>query len=98
MNDDIRLELLNLNKIDCQNVKSIENNISKNSIETSQNINMQLLEFKKEYINDLRLNLTSNVSDKIEPLIKEQLNILFQKTIFHFFLLLEFLMKSKVLK
>ena len=62
------------------NVKSIENDIAKNSIETKQNINIQLSEFKKEYINDLRLNLTYNVSDKIEPLIKEQLNILFQKT------------------
>lgn len=62
------------------NVKAIEKDIANNSIETKQNINIQLAEFKKEYINDLRLNLTSNVSDKIEPLIKEQLNILFQKT------------------
>ena len=43
-----------------QNVKSIESDLSKQSVESAQN----LAEFKKEYINDLRLNLTSNVSDK----------------------------------
>ena len=59
-----------------QNVKSIESDLSKQSLESAQN----LAEFKKEYINDLRLNLTSNVSDKIEPLIKEQLETLFRKT------------------
>ena len=59
-----------------QNVKSIESDLSKQSVESAQN----LAEFKKEYINDLRLNLTSNVSDKIEPLIKEQLETLFRKT------------------
>jgi hypothetical protein len=37
-------------------------------------------EFKKEYIADLRLVLTSNVSDKIEPLIKEQLGVLLERT------------------
>jgi hypothetical protein len=63
-----------------QNVKTIESDLSKQSSESEKNLSIQLAEFKKEYINDLRLNLTSNVSDKIEPLIKEQLTILFQRT------------------
>jgi hypothetical protein len=63
-----------------QNVKTIESDLSKQSSESQKNLSIQLAEFKKEYINDLRLNLTSNVSDKIEPLIKEQLTILFQRT------------------
>jgi hypothetical protein len=58
-----------------QNVKTIESDLSKQSSESQKNLSIQLAEFKKEYINDLRLNLTSNVSDKIEPLIKEQLTI-----------------------
>ena len=61
-------------------IKSIKSDMTKSQLETSQNFSQQFSDFKKEYINDLRLNLTSNVSDKIEPLIKEQLQILFQKT------------------
>lgn len=61
-------------------IKSIKSDMSKSQKETSENFFQQFSDFKKEYINDLRLNLTSNVSDKIEPLIKEQLQILFQKT------------------
>ncbi len=61
-------------------IKSIKSDMSKYQTETSQNFSQQFLDFKREYINDLRLNLTSNVSDKIEPLIKEQIQILFQKT------------------
>ncbi len=61
-------------------IKSIKSDMSKSQKETSENFFQQFSDFKKEYINDLRLNLTSNVSDKIEPLIKEQIQILFQKT------------------
>ena len=61
-------------------IKNIKSDITKYQMESCQNFNSQFLEFKKEYINDLRVNLTSNVSDKIEPLIKEQLLVLFQKT------------------
>ena len=61
-------------------IKSIKSDMTKSQLENSQNFSQQFSDFKKEYINDLRLNLTSNVSDKIEPLIKEQIQILFQKT------------------
>ena len=61
-------------------IKSIKSDISNHQKDSSQSFSQQFSDFKREYINDLRLNLTSNVSDKIEPLIKEQLQILFQKT------------------
>ena len=61
-------------------IKSIKSDISNHQKDSSQYFSQHFSEFKREYINDLRLNLTSNVSDKIEPLIKEQLQILFQKT------------------
>tara|TARA_R110002074_G_scaffold83641_7_gene186028 strand:- start:8764 stop:10173 length:1410 start_codon:yes stop_codon:yes gene_type:complete len=61
-------------------IKSIKSEISTNYKDSSQFFSQQFSDFKREYINDLRLNLTSNVSDKIEPLIKEQIQILFQKT------------------
>ena len=61
-------------------IKSIKSDISNHQKDSSQSFSQQFSDFKREYINDLRLNLTSNVSDKIEPLIKEQLQNLFQKT------------------
>lgn len=61
-------------------IKSIKSDISNHQKDSSLSFSQQFSDFKREYINDLRLNLTSNVSDKIEPLIKEQLQILFQKT------------------
>lgn len=61
-------------------IKSIKSELSTNHKDSSQFFSQQFSDFKREYINDLRLNLTSNVSDKIEPLIKEQIQILFQKT------------------
>ena len=37
-------------------------------------------EFKKEYLNELNMILTCNVSDKIAPLLREQNEALFNKT------------------
>jgi hypothetical protein len=62
-------------------IDSIDNNVNRYQIESVSNLSIKLNDFKKEYIEDLRLILTSNVADKIEPLIKEQLSILFDKTV-----------------
>jgi hypothetical protein len=62
-------------------IDSIDNNVNRYQIESVSNLSIKLNDFKKEYIEDLRLILTSNVADKIEPLIKEQLSILFEKTV-----------------
>ena len=59
-----------------QNVKSVESGLSHQSLTLLQ----QLTDFKKQFIDDLRLNLTSNVSEKYEPILKEQLNLFYQKT------------------
>lgn len=58
----------------------IDQNVNKYQAESISNLALKLNEFKKEYIEDLRLVLTSNVADKIEPLMKEQLSIFFDKT------------------
>jgi len=71
-NQNILSEITFLN----QNVKSIETGISQQSFTFLQ----QLSDFKKQFIDDLRLNLSSNVSDKYEPILKEQLNLFYQKT------------------
>ena len=61
-------------------MESIDHNVNRYQTESVSNLSLKLNEFKREYIEDLRLVLTSNVADKIEPLIKEQLSILFDKT------------------
>tara|TARA_B100001093_G_C26852043_1_gene1025545 strand:+ start:1709 stop:3139 length:1431 start_codon:yes stop_codon:yes gene_type:complete len=73
---DILSNLKNMNS----RIDSIDNNVVKYQSESLSNLSLKLGEFKKEYINDVRLVLTSNVSEKIEPLMKEQLSILFDKT------------------
>ena len=61
-------------------ISTIDSNLGKFHGDTLNNLTYQMNDFKKEYINDLRLVLTSNISDKIEPIIKEQTALLFEKT------------------
>ena len=84
MNNSINSSLVTdiLSNLKSMNTKmeSIDQNVNKYQAESVSNLSIKLNEFKKEYIDDLRLVLTSNVADKIEPLMKEQLTILFDKT------------------
>ena len=73
---DILSNLKNMNS----RIESIDTNVNRYQSESVSNLSLKLNEFKKEYIDDLRLVLTSNVADKIEPLMKEQLSLLFDKT------------------
>ena len=63
-----------------QRMDSIDKNVERFHADTITNFSLRMSEFKKEYIADLRLVLTSNVSDKIEPLLKEQLGVLLERT------------------
>ncbi len=71
--------LSNLKSINSK-MESIDQNVNRYQTESVSNLSLKLNEFKREYIEDLRLVLTSNVADKIEPLMKEQLTIFFDKT------------------
>lgn len=73
---DILSNLKNMNS----KMESINDNVTRYQNESVSNLSLKLSEFKKEYIEDLRLILTSNVADRIEPLMKEQLSLLFDKT------------------
>ena len=84
MNNSINSSLVTdiLSNLKSMNTKmeSIDQNVNRYQSESISNLSLKLNEFKKEYIDDLRLVLTSNVADKIEPLMKEQLSLLFDKT------------------
>lgn len=66
-----------------QRMQSIETNVSSingNLEIVSKDISLKLNESRTEFIEQLRLNLTANVSTEITPLIKEQADHLFEKT------------------
>jgi hypothetical protein len=63
-----------------ERMNSMDSNIISLRNDTLSNFSQQMLDFKKEYMENLRLSLTSNVSDKIEPLVKEQMQILLERT------------------
>ena len=73
---DILDKLKNINtKID--NVTECVNKITE---DTQTQFSLKMVEFKKDYLKELEMILTCNVSDKIAPLLKEQHDALFSKT------------------
>jgi len=65
------------------NVKQLQtqvDTISRLQSDSNSNLTLKLSEFKREYIEDVKLILSTNVSDKIAPLIREQNGILMDKT------------------
>ena len=70
-----------------ENIKEIQNNLiavtdNLNKFQTDFTVNFtdKLNEFKREYIEDMKMIISNNTSDKIGPLIKENNNILIDKT------------------
>jgi hypothetical protein len=61
-------------------IKNINDNFSRMQDDTTKEFAYKLSEFKKEYIEDLKVILTNNVSEKVAPLIKEQNSIILDKT------------------
>jgi hypothetical protein len=61
-------------------VSSITDNLSRTQNETVMNFNCKMSEFKKEYIEDVKVILTNNVSEKVAPLLKEQNAMMLDKT------------------
>jgi hypothetical protein len=55
-------------------------NHSRMQNETAMNFNYKLSEFKKDYMDEVKVILTNNVSEKVAPLLKEQNSIMLDKT------------------
>ena len=66
-----------------ENVKQLQTQLdgmSRTQSEQSVGLSAKLVEFKRDYIEDVKMILSTNVSDKIAPLIREQNSILMDKT------------------
>jgi hypothetical protein len=61
-------------------VSTINNNLNKVSADIHNNFSTKMNEYRVELIEQLKLNLTSNVSTEIAPLVKQQTDHLFEKT------------------
>lgn len=80
MNSSVVLDILeNLKSINTK-IESVSLNVVKINENTSKEFSLKMSELKKEYVEELKMVLTCNVSDKIEPLFKEQNLALFNKT------------------
>lgn len=74
----------NLNNSAILSIVESINNINNKMDKMSDNVQLQFTskmnEIKKDYMDELKMLLTYNVTEKIEPLLKEQNAILFEKT------------------
>jgi gas vesicle protein len=61
-------------------VSVVSDNVARIQADTLTNFSLKLSEFKKEYIDDVKMILTNNVSEKIAPLLREQNTIMLDKT------------------
>jgi hypothetical protein len=61
-------------------VTNIQDNVSKSQVDFSTNFSLKFMEFKREYIEDLKMILSTNASEKLAPIIKEYNESLLDKT------------------
>ena len=59
---------------------SVNESVNKLHIEAQHNFSLRFNEFKREYMEDIKLLFSSNISEKIVPFIKEYNGNLFDKT------------------
>lgn len=80
LNKNITVQLVDHIKQLQSQVISMADNLSRTQNETLMNFNYKLSEFKKEYIEEVKVILTNNVAEKMAPLLKEQNSIMLDKT------------------
>jgi hypothetical protein len=80
LNSNLASKLLENVSMLSSKVELIGNNISKYQSDISSLLSLKFSEYRKEYINDLKLILTSNNVEHITPLIKETNNNLLDRT------------------
>jgi len=80
MNNSMVIGILDKLKQMDTKIDSVSVSVNKITEDTQTQFTIKMGEFKKEYLNELNMILTCNVSDKIAPLLREQNEALFNKT------------------
>lgn len=70
----------NISSVILKKINNIENNIEQHLFKNHLELSNKLNEYKKEYINDIKLILLSHNAEHVTPLIKETNNNLIDKT------------------
>ena len=61
-------------------IANIQSQLTSQQVEYGKQLFLKLTEFKKEYMDDLKMILSSNIADKIAPLIKDSNGTILDKT------------------
>ena len=80
MNNSMVIDMLDKLKQINTKIDHVADKVNKITEDTKTQFSLKMAEFKKEYLTELNMVLTCNVSDKIAPLVKEQNEALFIKT------------------
>ena len=80
MNNTVVLDILDNLKTMNGKIDTVTHNVEKINGETQTQFTLKMGELKKDYVEELKMVLTCNVSDKIEPMCKEQNAALCDKT------------------
>lgn len=80
MNNSMVISILDNLKLMNTKIDTVSQNVNKITKDTQTQFSLKMNEFKKDYLQELNMVLTCNVSDKIAPLLKEQNEALFVKT------------------
>ena len=80
MNNTMVIDMLDKLKQINTKIDHVAEKVNKITEDTKTQFSLKMAEFKKEYLAELNMVLTCNVSDKIAPLVKEQNEALFNKT------------------
>lgn len=80
MSTNVVVQLLeNVKQLQSQ-VTNITDSFSKTQQEINSNFTMKFIEFKREYMEDLKMILTNNTAEKVAPIIREYNETLLDKT------------------
>jgi len=80
MNNTMVVDILDKLKQMNTKIDSVSSSVNKITQDTQDQFTLKMTELKKDYIAEMNMVLTCNVSDKIAPLLKEQNEALFHKT------------------
>jgi hypothetical protein len=80
LNANIASQLIDNMKVIQNQVSTVTEMFSKSQQELSTNFTLRFMEFKKEYVEDLKMILSNNTSDKLAPIIREYNDTLLDKT------------------
>jgi hypothetical protein len=80
LNTSLAEQLVETMKVLQLQITNVSDNLSHIKTDNINNLTLKLSEFKRDYMDDIKMILSNNVADKIAPLLKEQNSMMIDKT------------------